>query len=54
MEMWWLIARRCGSGLLEMWWLIGRAPDFWDKGPGYESGNSHNDPRALQDHCVIL
>ena len=24
------------------------------RGPGFESGNSHSDPGALQDHCVIL
>ena len=35
----------------EMWWLIGSAPDFWGRGPGIESGISHNDPDALQDHC---
>ena len=23
---------------LEMWWLIGSAPDFWGRGPGFESG----------------
>ena len=36
-----------------MWWLIGSAPDFWGRGPGFESGFSHNDPDALQDqdHC---
>ena len=34
-----------------MWWLIGSAPDFWGRGPGFESGISHNDPDALQDHC---
>ena len=37
-----------------MWWLIGSAPDFWGRGPGFESGIYHNDPDALQDHCVIL
>ena len=39
---------------LQMWWLIGSAPDFWGRGPGFESGIYHNDPDALQDHCVIL
>ena len=38
---------------LEMWWLIGSAPDLWGRGPGFESGISHNDPAALQDHCVM-
>ena len=30
-------------------------PDFWSRGPGFESGISHNDPDALrlQNHCVI-
>ena len=40
-----------------MWWLIGiycRALDFWGRGPGIESGISHNDPDALQDHCEIM
>ena len=37
-----------------MWWLIANAPDFWGRGPGFESGISHNDPDALQDHCVIM
>ena len=36
---------------VEMWWLISSAPDFWGRGPGLESGISHNDPEALQDHC---
>ena len=45
--MWWLIGT-------EMWWLIGSAPDYWGRGPGFESGIiSRNDPDALQDHCVI-
>ena len=30
-----------------MWWLIASAPDVWDRGPGFESGISHNDPDAL-------
>ena len=48
---------RCGGSLgdvvahLEMCWLIASAPDFWGRGPGFESGISHNDPDALQDHC---
>ena len=37
----------------EMWWLLGCAPDFWGKGPGFESDISHNDPDGLQDHCVL-
>ena len=28
------------------------APDFWGRGPGFESDISHNDPDALQDHYV--
>ena len=35
-----------------MWWLIGSAPDLWGRGHGLESGISHNDPEAQQDHCV--
>ena len=38
--------------ILEMWWLIASAPGFWGRGPGFESGFSHNDLDALQDHCV--
>ena len=38
----------------EMWWLIGSAPDFLGRGPGFESGTSHSDCDALQDHCVIM
>ena len=36
-----------------MWWLIGStsAPYFWGRGHGFESGVSHTDPAALQDHC---
>ena len=37
-----------------MLWLIGSAPDFRSRGPGLESGISHNDPDALQDYCVIM
>ena len=37
--------------LLDMWWLIGSALDFWGRGPGFESGISHNDPDALQGLC---
>ena len=40
--------------IAEMWWLIGSAPDFSGKCPGFESGISHNDSDALQDHCVII
>ena len=32
-----------------MWWFS--APNFWGRGPGFESGISHNNPDALQDHC---
>ena len=28
------------------------APDFWDRGPGFESGISNNDPDGLQYHWV--
>ena len=38
---------RCGGS-------IGSEPDFWGRGPGFESGVSHNGPWELQDHCVIL
>ena len=38
----------------EMWWLIGSAPDFWSRCPGFEFGVSHNDPDAMQDHCVVM
>ena len=24
---------------------------YWGRGPGFESGISHNDPDELQDHC---
>ena len=41
---------RVSLEMLEMWWLIASAPDFWGGGPGFESGNSHNDPDALHDH----
>ena len=30
---------------------IGSALDILGRGPGFESGFSHNDPDALQDHC---
>ena len=39
---------------LKMWWLFGSAPDFWSRGPGFESGISHNDLDALHDHCDIM
>ena len=39
---------------MEMWWFIGGAPAFWGRGTGFESGISHNDPDALQDHWVIM
>ena len=32
----------------DMWWLIGIEPDFWGRGPRFDSGISHN------DHCVIM
>ena len=35
-------------------WFIGKAPDFWGRGPGFESGITHNDPDALQDQYVIM
>ena len=47
LEVWWLIGWRCGGSLVS-------APDFWGRGPGFESVISHNDPDALQDHCVIM
>ena len=31
-----------------MWWLNGSTPDFWGRGPGFESGISHKDPGAVQ------
>ena len=37
-----------------MWWLNGSAPDYWGRGPGFESGISHDDSNALQDYCVKL
>ena len=40
--------------LLEDVVAFGNAPDFWGRGPGFESGISDKDPGALQDHCVIL
>ena len=39
---------------IQMWWLIGSAADFWDRGPGFESGFPYYDPDALPDHCVIM
>ena len=30
------------------------APDLWGKDPEFEFDISHNDPDALQDHCVIM
>ena len=35
-----------------MWWFIGSAPDFWGRGPGFESGISINVPDVLQEHCL--
>ena len=38
-----------------MWWLIGIAHQTSEaEGPGLESGITHNDPDALQDHCAII
>ena len=39
---------------MKMWWHLASAPDFWGRGPGFESGISHKDPDALQDHFVIM
>ena len=39
--------------LTEMWRLIGSAPDFWGRGPGFESGISYTYPGVLQDPSVI-
>ena len=51
---WW----RCGGSLVgdvvAHYMYCSSAPDFWSRGPGLESGISHNDLDALQDHCVIL
>ena len=38
---------RCGGSLVAH-------QDFWGTGPGFESDISHNNPDALQDHCVIM
>ena len=65
LEMWWLIDRyvvahwwRCGGSLVgdvvAHYMYCSSAPDFWSRGPGLESGISHNDLDALQDHCIIL
>ena len=38
-------------------WIInmgGGTPDFWGRGPRFESGISHSDPDALQDRCAIM
>ena len=35
-----------------MWWHSGSLPDLLSRGPGFESGISHNDLGVLQDHCV--
>ena len=42
------------SAATMIWRLIVSAPDIWVRGPGFESGISHYDPDALQDHCVII
>ena len=30
------------------------APDFWCRGPWFESDVFNNDPSSLQNHCVIM
>ena len=37
-----------------MWWLIGCAPDFGDRGPGFESDISDHDPVAQEKHIPGL
>ena len=32
--------------------VIDSAPDFWGRGPRFQSGISHKDPDALQDHII--
>ena len=44
----------CGGSIWGCGGSIVSAPDFWGRGLGLESGVSHNDPGALQDHCVVL
>ena len=41
---------------LEMWWLIRSVGHQTSKaaGPGFETGISHNEPDALQDHYEIM
>ena len=48
------IVTNCGDVVahLEMWWLI--SARLLERCSGFESGIFHNDPGALQDHCVIL
>ena len=53
MEMWWLLMEMWWL-FMAMWWLIGSTPDFWGRVPRFECCISHNDPDALQDHCVII
>ena len=36
-----------------MWWLIDGAPDFWGRGPGFESGISHNNVEILREEREI-
>ena len=40
--------RRCGGS------LVLRTTDVLGRGPTFEHSISHNDPDALQDHCVIM
>ena len=35
---------------MEMWWLIGSAPEYWGRGPGFESGMS---PTMILMRCRI-
>ena len=39
---------RCGGSLVKRTSLRGH------RGPGFESGISHNNPDAPKDHCVIM
>ena len=44
----------CVGGLATLSNIVNISPDFRGRGPEFESGISHNDPDALQDHCVIM
>ena len=35
-------------------YICKRCRGYSEMGGGFESGISHNDPNALQDHCVIM